>query len=435
MTQQNRKTIGAMGRYILRHILRSPGKSLLGLALAAVFMLGLMLIRVSTIRSENELEHLYTTTTVTMELLKGSSAQVFVDGVAVTGFVYPSTVDKLTDTGFLSHRYVEASQEKVTLTRLDSQGKEVGLGLYSIRNATLCGIEYPQEFLAQRNIPGELTYFDGWDERVFCQTWQDFQDYDSATYPVYPAVVSQELYELLQMEGHDLLQVEVNVPDISGLTAGRAYTTVLTVAGTHPGDLTSVLLPVECFRAVNGVEMRYDRVVLTIDPAKNRQLDQFRIQAATIISGGGVVPISAVYWDQELRQAIAPMEQVISLMKTLYPVTLGLSFIVAAGISILLSLLSAKEAAILRVLGNSTARCRTILCLQNVLVCLAGLVVGHLGSVGMAYAMLPPGDAAGLMLPALGRVGLYLLAATIGAVGASVAMTAKNPLELLQVKE
>ena len=129
------------------------------------------------------------------------------------------------------------------------------------------------------------------------------------------------------------------------------------------------------------------------------------------------------------------MEQGITLMKTLYPVTLALSLIVAAGISILLSLLSAKEAAILRVLGNSKARCRAILCLQNILPCFAGLVAGHLVAVVMAHVMLPTGDAAGLLLPALGRTGLYLLSAVLGAAVASVAMTAKDPLELLQVKE
>lgn len=181
--------------------------------------------------------------------------------------------------------------------------------------------------------------------------------------------------------------------------------------------------------------MKYSRVMLTIDPAKNCLLNEFRVLATDILAGGGNVDLTAVYWDQELRQAIAPMEQVIAFMKALYPVTLGLSFLVAAGVAVLLTLMSAKEAAILRVLGNSKARCRVILCLQTVLVCLVGLVMGHVGAVVMAYLMLPAGDAAGLMVPALGRVGLYLLYTVLGAAGTSAVMTEKNPLELLQVKE
>ena len=423
MPQQKGTGGGAAGRYVLRHIFRAPGKSLLCLALAVVFMAGLMLIRVSAIRSENELERLYTTTTVTVELTRSNNW-------SIGGFIYPSTVEKLTETGFLSHRYVEAAEKEVTLTRLDSQGKERGFGQYSIGNATLYGIEYPQEFLAQKGVEGELTYFEGWGEAVFLQSWQDWQSAGAAR--VYPAVVSQALYDSFQMKDGYLLRVEITISDpMSSVT----YFTSVTVVGTHPGDLSTVLLPVESLRNVSGVEMKYDRVILTVDPAKNRQLDEFRTQAARILSVNGTVPITAIWGDQELRQAIAPVEQTISLMKALYPVTLVLSLIVAAGISVLFSLLSAREAAILRVLGNSKARCRAILCLQTILVCLAGLVLGHLGAVGMAYAMLSPEDAAGLLLPALGRVGLYLLAAVVGAAGVSVAMTAKNPLELLQVKE
>lgn len=435
--QKGKTATGATCRYVLRHILRSPGKSLLCLLLAAIFMLGLMLIRVSTIRSENELENLYLTTTVTVELVKSTSAQTYdANGNPEIGFVYPMTVDNLTDTGFLSHRYVQSTKKASALVRLDSQKVAVENGAYGFYGESeLYGIEYPQEFLSQRNIQGELTFFDGWDESVFRQGWNDWQSRDATVYRVYPAVISQELYDMLQMEEGDLLRVGIEIAKPGNSMQTEIVTTDLTVVGTHPGNVAAVLFPVNSLRAVNGVDMKYDRVILTVDPAKNRQLDEFRTKVSDIITRGGSVPLSAIYWDQELRQAIAPMEQVISFMKALYPVTLGLSFIVAAGIAVLLSLLSAKEAAILRVLGNSTMRCRVILCLQTVLVCAVGLVIGHLGATAMAYVMLPVEDVAGLMTPALGRVGLYLLYTVLGAVGASAVMTGKNPLELLQVKE
>ncbi len=434
MLQQKRNGgSGAMGRYVLRHILRAPGKSLLCLVLAGAFMVGLMLIRVSTIRSENELEHLYTTTTVTAELIKNSLAPITRKGITYTGYVYPSIVDDLAGTGFLSHCYVEAATQADYLIRLDARGGVVD-DRYTVGDVTLYGAEYSQEFQEHHaDAGGEITYFDGWDESVFLQSWNDWQSEDTAK--VYPAVVSQKLYETLQMEEGDLLRAGIAV-DISGEPPKTTrVVTNLTVVGTHPGSFNMVLLPMESYREVAGTDPNYQRVILTIDPAKNHQLDEFRVRLSDLLPEGGVVPITAVYWDQELRQAIAPMEQGITLMKTLYPVTLALSLIVAAGISILLSLLSAKEAAILRVLGNSKARCRAILCLQNILPCFVGLVAGHLVAVVMAHVMLPTGDAAGLLLPALGRTGLYLISAVLGAAVASVAMTAKDPLELLQVKE
>ena len=59
--------VGAMTRFIFRHIVRSPLKSLLTLLLAAAFMVGLMVLRVAAIRNEAELERLNATTAVNLE--------------------------------------------------------------------------------------------------------------------------------------------------------------------------------------------------------------------------------------------------------------------------------------------------------------------------------------------------------------------------------
>ncbi len=432
---QKKTAGGAAGRYLLRQILRSSGKSLLCLALAAAFMLGLMLIRVSTIRSENRLEELYLTTTVTVEILKNASDPASgAGGVQDSGFVYRETVDRLMNTGFLAHCYVESTKTAEALARVNAQGKPIQDGAYGFYGESqLHGIEYPQEFLALRGVTDEIDYFDGWDESVFLQDWDDWRRQDGP-YWVYPVVISQWLYDELQMEKGGLLQVSIATKDPANPTKTTSVTTNLTVVGIHPGHMTTLLLPVNALSRVKGVDLTYDRVTLTIDPAKNRQLDEFRAQASNILANGGRTPLRAFYQDEELRQAVIPMEQVIAFMKALYPVTLALSALVAAGIAILLTLMSAKEAAILRVLGNTRTRCRMILCLQTVLVCAVGLVIGSLGAAAMAYLMAPA--AADRLVPsALGRTGLYLLFNILGAVGASIVMTAKNPLELLQVKE
>lgn len=416
-----RKTSGGSAlRYVLRHVLRSQGKSLLCLFLSGAFMVGLMFVRVSALRSAAELEHLYTTVTVDMEIMKAQSS-VYTGN---NGFINYNTVEKLMDTGYISHRYVEGKVEILRMYRLNAAGKRVDKDLYTMSISSAVGIEYPEEFLSQRGIGGEFVFMDGWDEAVFLREW-DKKERE----PVYPVMISQELYAFFEMEEGDML--EITVQD----DFGKVRSTKLTVIGTYPGDMDTVIFPLQVLRNLPGATMRYNRVLLTIDPAQNRRLDEFKEQAAGILSGGGSVELTGLYWDQELRQAVKPIEQVISFMEALYPVTLALSFVVAAGIAILLSLLSAKEAAILRVLGNSKMTCRVILCLQTILPCIVGLVMGHLGAVAMAYLMLPAGEAAGLVLPGLGRAGLYLLYTVLGAVGASAVMTGKNPLELLQVKE
>ena len=139
-------------------------------------------------------------------------------------------------------------------------------------------------------------------------------------------------------------------------------------------------------------------------------------------------------WDEELRQAVVPLEGSIQLMRVLYPVTLVLSLLCAAGVAVLFIMTSAKEAAILRVQGTTKLRTQVILGLQQALTCFAGLVMGLVGVllyVGSARPSMLAGITAGSVLCALG----YLLAAVAGSVASASVVTGKHPLEMLQVKE
>ncbi len=106
----------------------------------------------------------------------------------------------------------------------------------------------------------------------------------------------------------------------------------------------------------------------------------------------------------------------------------------AAGVSVLFVMLSAKEAAILRVQGTTRFRTVLMLSLQQVFTCFAGLLAGLIGIllyIGGTRPDLLTGLAPGAALCA----GLYLTAGVTGAAVSSAAVTGKNPLEMLQVKE
>ena len=139
-------------------------------------------------------------------------------------------------------------------------------------------------------------------------------------------------------------------------------------------------------------------------------------------------------WDEELRMAVAPLENSIELMRVLYPVTLALSLLVAAGIAALFVMTSAKEAAIMRVLGTTKFRSRAMLSLQNIFTSLLGLTLGLLAVLACIGQMQPELLASFAGTSILGAA-LYLLAAIAGATVSAVAVTRRNPLELLQVKE
>ena len=70
-----------------------------------------------------------------------------------------------------------------------------------------------------------------------------------------------------------------------------------------------------------------------------------------------------------------PLERALSLMELLYPVVLVLSLLTAAGTAVLFVLMSAKDAAILRIQGTSKLHTTVIFVLQQGLTVLAGLAV------------------------------------------------------------
>lgn len=125
---------------------------------------------------------------------------------------------------------------------------------------------------------------------------------------------------------------------------------VCQVAGVYEGAVSGadrgfpVLLPESVLRSIRGEKLAYIRAHFSLDPAKNREMAGFRTVLEEIVSapGAGLTPLRAVLLDEELRQAVEPLEDSIALMKLLYPVVVVLSVLVAAGVSVLFVMLSAK---------------------------------------------------------------------------------------------
>ena len=118
------------------------------------------------------------------------------------------------------------------------------------------------------------------------------------------------------------------------------------------------------------------------------------------------------------------------LIETLYPIAFAAAVLTAAILMGLLILLRAREAALLRVLGTTKGRTRTLLTLEQILLCVVGVVL----ALCVLFAM----NGAGLAAPAA-AIGVYLafhlVACAVGSTVAAVSVTKSKVLELLQVKE
>ncbi len=436
-------------RFVGCYIRRSAVKSTLVLLLAVLFTVGLAAIRIAILRSGAEIDGLYDSTSVPMNLVPENSASYVMGG----GFVPQKTINAVYDTGFVRDAYLEGQcaimrlrREDVYLQDLNGTASQpalregdIGQGASSGAAAWILSFDDLEEFMTVGSGAGgadadsadaekiEITYWDGWDASMFAQ---DYADSD-----VLPVLLPADLCEMLHVPADGRLALTV-LWESQGMT----NVSLVQVAGVYTGSLplesdgSYLLAPSGVMDAVMDGHTAYSTARFALDPAYNRELDGVRATLDEIVQepDAGLFPLRAVVQDEELKQAIEPLENSIQLMKTLFPVALALSLLAALGVSALLILTEAREAAIMRVLGTTKLRSRIILSLQVIFMVLAGLMIGltvaftWAGSLGLAWAT------AGLSLLCAAA---YLLCATAGSAAGAVTVTNRPPLELLQVKE
>ena len=409
-------------RFVWRHVRRSRLKSALALALAAGFTVGLAAIQLSIAGNQEKINWLYENTSVEAELTLRDASQS-----RGGGFLRRDVADRLLATGCITRAYIEGVSQGA-LVRYDPALEERGSGYITkemqIRKAVRA-FDDEAMFLTPAGSGGaaSITYLEGWDGSLFAQDWSGEG--------LFPVVVPKEVYDQ-SISGPDglvgLVCKSFRMCQVAGYYTGS-------VDG-ESGETDPVLLPLSAYQSMCGSRMAtYGKIHVTLDPTLNRELEQFQsLLASAAAEQSGTAALRAVIWDEELRLSVAPLENSVELMRALYPVTLVLSLLTAAGIAALFVMTSAKEAAILRILGTTKLRSRVMLALQTAVTSLAGLLLGLGGA--MAYAgRTRPELLAGLVGASVLCAMLYLLAAIAGAAASAAAVTGRNPLELLQVKE
>lgn len=118
------------------------------------------------------------------------------------------------------------------------------------------------------------------------------------------------------------------------------------------------------------------------------------------------------------------------LIETLYPIAVVIAVLIGAVLPGLIIIQTAKEASILRVLGTIKRRTRVMLILEQLMLCLLGLILSFavLGIVNGAAIF-------GVAGPLSIYCGLHFIGCTVGTTIAAVTVTRRKILELLQVKE
>lgn len=402
-------------RFVWRHIARTKGKTALAVALAAGFTVGLAAIRLAIVENGEKIDWLYEHTAVEAELVQADSSNEIPGG----GFLRGSTVEALLESGYVTDVYLEGAASGAAV-RYEAYMDGTGAVSADGEDVQPCAIRaFADEgtFLSEAGSGTgvTVTYADGWDASLFAREWDGS----------FPVVLPKELYD--QLDAGTLGRVGLSCRGFRVCEAAGYYT-----GGVDGADAYPVLAPLSAYRRLSATRApTYCKAHVTLVPSLNRELEKFTeiLNTAAASQGTVLTALRAVIWDEELRLAVAPLERALELMRMLYPVVLALSVLTAAGVAVLFVLLSAKDAAILRVQGTTKVRTAVIFTLQQGFPVLAGLVVGLAGS------SLWGGVRPELVGAALGRAALYLAAAALGTALCAASVLRKNPLELLQGKE
>ena len=409
-------------RFVWRHLVRSRLKTALTVALAAGFTVGLSAIRLAIVENGEKIDWLYENTVVEAELVQADSSVEMPGG----GFLRGSTVDALLESGYATDAYLEGAASGAAV-RYEASMDETGTVSADKEDVSICAIRaFGDEgtFLSEAGSGKgvTITYLDGWDASLFPQEWSGGESF--------PVVLPKALYDAL--DAGESGRVGLSCRGFWVCEAAGYYTGAVDGADAYP-----VLAPLSAYRQLSASRApTYCKVHVTLTPSLNRELERFTeiVNTAAASQGTALTALRAVIWDGELRQAVSPLERALELMRMLYPVVLALSLLSAAGVAVLFVMLLAKEAAILRVQGTAKIQTILMLSLQQVFTCFSGLTIGLTGIllyIGGTRPDLLPGIAPGTAVCAAA----YLAAGVLGAIASSAAVTGKNPLEMLQVKE
>ena len=335
------------------------------------------------------------------------------------------------ESGFVQSVYTEAEAEIINVYTMPTKNKP---SINYQLSHKLLAFDQPEIFFSSLSTKDSLQYSKLWDESMFSKVWTK----EEITSQGIPAIFPDSFLKNFGLEKGNIVSLAVKTG------GGNSMVYPYKVIGTYVegvrqnsnnfvktgGD--AILIPLSVLRILMDNNLYFTTANFIIDPAKNRELTTFKEEMQKIVSepSAGKLPLQIVFWDEELRSVVEPLEKSLSLLQVLYPVTLLTAMLIGIGLNLLLVLQSAKDAAILRILGTPLYKVRAMYLISQLLLTLWGILIGFIG----LYIIQKETEV--LLEPqVILASGLILCGTIIGAFLGALLITNKNPLGLLQVKE
>ena len=435
LVETSSERLSSRFRFILRHIARSPAKSVLGVLIALFFVMVLGWLTESILRSYESIDQLYATTVVRGEIFQANPWQTQPDRY-LGDIIRRRTVDSVRDSGFVENFYIEAGHFRSFVIPPAPDGTfpenwydvieyDRSVNIFWNLNALdfLFAFNDIGLFMDENYMEGigglSIDYAAGFGP-------SDFMYAESEPIPI---IISESIAE---RRG-----VGLGDPVFVGYTPNSPATwrhVPAKIIGIHDDNIArenargAVLMPVDAAENILGGVLMYSTLRFTVKTEYNREIsDVFEyLNDIALHRTAGLLPLWLNLRDQILYTLVGVASQTLLLLELVYPVALGASVLIAGGLSMLLMLQTAKNAAILHVLGATKKNTMAMLLCEQVLVCLAGVAPGLLALAVMGVSF------GGVFLLS---VGLYFGAVLLGAVIGAVLVINRQPLELLQVRE
>jgi len=461
-------------RWIRRHITRSPVKSVLGLAVTLFFIITLGWLQESIDRTAAEVDRIYETTIIRGEIAQNHAAAH--SGNYIGDNIRHVTVQRFLNTGYIYSAFMEAGfEETFVLPLRDGTMPEFWRSLIGYFHAAsvrwnrymhsqiapfdhALGINDIEMFLQAHNVAATGRVFDDTHDFEMLDYAQgaragglrnieiDFapgfcaDTFNIASYTpgdIVPIIVSSHTLERRGLTLGDYAAMGYNSLGLRRQDGRRSWSHIyVVIAGVHNRQIhhanmqDAVLMPLMVLEHYVW-QVRYISMDFAINPAYNREIGQIRETFELILNPTlvpdelGMQQLSLFVYDRELNSIINSLEQSMLLLEMLYPVAVGIALIIGAGIALIIVLQGTKNAAIMRVLGASKLKAGFITWAEQVLLCLLGLCIGV-----VALILMGRGIDMVLMLS-----GMYLAGVAFGSAVGAVVITAKKPIEHLQVRE
>jgi len=405
-------------RQIFRHIIREPVKTVFVLAAALFFTITLGFLQNTITNLQAEIDRLYTETAVNAELRLGQNYRA--SRRALGDPIPMAVVEDIIALEIVQEIYLEAvalafiAMQEVPYSFALSE-KDILFAVEDVSYLT----EYPQGFASRDVLSAanmEIEFAAGFGKDNFIYT----------TNEAIPLILSEELAQRHELNPGDSTYILHYAPVL--FRDGNWHNTPAIVIGIHNGEAlphnlqNAAIVPLPILKSMFGYFTGFVTCRFTINPLFNQHLAELDEQME-FYALRRRYPwrefLTVDIWDQELRIGIAAFSQHLALLRLLFPIAVVVSAIMGLAITTLVTLQNAKNAAIMRVLGMSSAKTKFVLWCQQMIVCIVGVMLGLLISWTLFIAVALP----------------YITGAFVGAIIGAVLVSSKPPLDLLQVKE